>query len=498
MSASIPSSLSLRRGVLAGLVGMSLLATLLGCGGSSNNTNVVLPPGGVAIGNLTCTGTAEPPTNSVVHGQAIIVRFTLTDANVALEGANLPVSFDVIGGSLLDPPTHTDATGLIIVTFVADDPTFVGAGRVRLIGPDARLDCDVAFTVSFPAPTLRAETLNGAMAVVTPLDACGTTEFDVERHQVRHIRYTVTRPNPDTNVQEPVAGAFVRLTATGLTWSEMVIGPTDAMGRVTQIITPFPTGTGVATVTGTVVRPDADGPDDAPDGVPDQLASNTCVIGFNIVNPICDADGNAIVPVYRDAFGVAKAAPLRPGESADLTAFFVVDGVPQMGRAILVSAEDGFINGSPVPVLVMTDGAGMVSVTYTARTGFQGVDDVTFQDNIGTLQCTQTASVVVVTCDITLEFAIPPCSGCSVPTIVRVLNVDPATAIGETVALNAVGGAFTAQPPTGQLVDDGFGVPSIATTLHVTPGFSGPAALSLSYISGYACNSSTEAFVVTP
>lgn len=496
MSASIPGSRVFRRGFLA-VAAAGLLAALVGCSGSGNDANdVVFPPGGVAIGNLTCTGTAEPPTNSVVHGQAISIRFTLTDANIALAGANLPISFDVVGGILLNPPTQTDANGVAVVTFVAADPTFVGAARVRLIGPEARLDCDVSFTVSFPAPVLRAETLNGANAVVTALDACGTTEFDVERQVVRKIRYTVTRANPDTQVQEPLAGAFIRLTATGLTWTELVIGPTDGNGQVVVTITPFPTGEGVATVTAQVVRPDNDGPNDVPDSVEDMLASNTCTIGFNIVNPICDLDGGNIVPVYRDAFGAAKAAPVRPGESADLTATFTVDGVPQVGRRILVSAEDGFIDGSAVPVIRFTNGAGQVTVSYTARQGFSGVDPVTFQDDIGSLQCTQVANVLVVTCDITLQFLAPVCGGCSVPTVVRVFNVDPATAIGETVALDVIGGSFTLQPPTGVLVDDGLGTPSIQTTMHVTPGFSGLSALSLSFISGYACDSTIEPFNV--
>ena len=497
MSASISSFRGLRGGLLAATIGLGLLATTFGCGGgSSDNRDVILPPGGVAIGNLTCTATAEPPTNSVAHGQAITIRFTLTDANIHLVGANLPISFDVVGGSLLDPPTHTDVNGVALVTFVASDPTFVGAGRVRLIGPEARLDCDVSFTVSQGGPLLRSTVLDGAMAVVTPLDACGSTENDVERQEIRNIRYVVTRANPLTGIQEPVAGAFIRLRATGLTFTEMIVGPTNASGEFTQLITPFATGEGTATVTADVVRPDLDGPNDAPDGVPDTLPSNTCVVRFNIINPICDNDGGSGSIVYRDAFGTAKAAPVRPGESADVSATFVVDGTPQAGRAILVDAADGFINGSANPVLLVTNGAGTVTATYTARTGFQGTDVVTFQDNVGTLQCTQTVNVSVVTCDITLEFLGPVCSGCSVPTIVRVLNVDPATALGEMVALDVVGGGFTAQPPTGVLVPDGGGVPSVATTLNITPGFHGPAELSLSFISGYSCNSVTEGFVV--
>ena len=498
MSASISRGTGLSCRVLAATFGIALLAgALLGCGGgSSDNRDVILPPGGVPIGNLTCTSNSEPPTNSVVHGQALIIRFTLTDANIALAGANMPISFDVIGGSLLDPPTRTDVNGVAVVTFLANDPTFVGAGRVRLIGPEARLDCDFAFTVSQAAPVLRSTVLDGSFVVVTPLDACGTTENDVERQEVRQIRYVVTRANPLTGVQEPVAGAFIHLRATGLTFTEMIIGPTNGSGEVTQVMTPFATGEGTATVTADVVRPDLDGPNNAPDGVPDTLPSNTCVVRFNIINPICDNDGGNASITYRSAFGIAKAAPLRPGESADVFATFEVDGTPQAGRMILVDAADGFINGSANPVHLVTDGAGKVTATYTARTGFQGTDTVTFQDDVGTLQCVQTVDVSVVTCDITLEFLTPPCSGCSAVTIVRVLNVDPATAIGEMVALDVVGGGFTAQPPTGVLVPDGGGVPSITTTLNITPGFHGPAALSLSFISGYACNSITEGFVV--
>ncbi len=480
------------------LTGGLMAGALTGCGGSGNNTNVPVPAGGVAIGNIVCASSMEPSTNAIAHGQAVQVRYVLSDVNTQLVGANLPVAFDVVGGALLDPPTSTDAAGVVVVTFVANDPGFVGAGRVRLIGPtDSRLICDVAFTVYQVACILRAEVLDGSDAVVTASDACGTTEFSVERHVTRKIRYRVTRINPFTLVEEPVAGAMLRLSATGLSFTSMDIGPTNGAGMVTQVITPFPTGTGVATVMAEVIRPDVDGPAGGPDGLPDTLPCNTCQIGFNIINPICDADGVSIMPVYRDAFGTPKASPLRPGESADLTYMAVVDGVPQVGRAILVDAEDGFIDGSANPVIRMTNGAGMFTVTYTARNGFFGLDTVTFQDNVGTLQCTRTASVSVVTCGLDVMFGAPVTSGADVPVTIHLLAVDPATAIGQTVSLDVVGGFFTLQPPMYVLVSDG-GIPAVMTTLHVTPGFSGPASLSMSFVSGYACDSVVEPFTVLP
>lgn len=497
MNASMFGAGLSRRAAFAAISAGLLTLGLAGCGGSSDNRTVVLPPGGVAVGNVLCTGTAEPPTSVIAHGQTMNIRFTLTDANIHLP-ISAPVAFDVVGGSLLNSPTQTDANGVVVVTFAANDPTFVGAGRVRLVHPEARLDCDVSFTVFQPACILRSTVLNGADAVVTASDACGSTEANVERHFVRKIRYRVTRVNPVTGLEEPVAGADIHLQANGLTFTSMDVGPTNANGELTQPITPFATGTGTATVTADVIRADVSGPNGTPDGVPDTLPCNTCAVSFQIINPICDANGGAVTPVYRSAAGAVKAAPLRPGESADLTATFVVDGIPEAGRGVLVDAADGFINGSANPVHVTTNGAGAVTVTYTARDGFSGLDTVTFQDDVGTLLCTQTASVSVVTCDMELIFGAPVTAGSDVPLTVHVLNVDATTAMGETVALDVTGGWFSQQPPYYVLVDDGSGLPSVMTTLHVTPGFSGPAQLSLSFVTDYRCQTITKPFTVSP
>jgi hypothetical protein len=118
-----------RRMALAATAAAALLSLgLAGCGGSGDHRAVVLPPGGVAVGNVVCSSSAEPPTNAVAQGQAINLRFTLTDVNIHLP-ISAPISFDVVGGTVLNPPTSTDANGVALVTFLASDPTLSGSSR---------------------------------------------------------------------------------------------------------------------------------------------------------------------------------------------------------------------------------------------------------------------------------------------------------------------------------------------------------------------------------
>jgi hypothetical protein len=481
--------------VLAALfASAALLAGLAGCGGSGSGTHVPLPPGGVAIGNLVCVNTTVvPATNALAQGGSLTITFHLVDVNSAVPGAGLPVSFDVIGGSVGNPPTHTDATGAVTVVYTAS-PTYLGNGRVRLIQPDAQLDCDVSFSIFMPTCILTSQTLDGADAVVTDFDACGSLEPNVERQMVRKIRYQVVAPNPLTNVLEPVVGARFRLTATGMNFTTMEVGPTDATGHFTQTVTPFATGVGTASVTAEVIRQDLTGPNGVPDGVPDSLACNTCKVSFGIINPICDANGFVPVPTYRDANGAVKASPLRPGESADVTALYVVDGTPLSGYPVLVSSASGFVNGSAAPIHMNTQPDGSVTVTYTAPDGFTGDDTVTFQSDRGDVTCTQVATIHVVTCDITVQFATPPQSGMDSVVTVTVLNADPATAAGQLIALDVVGGYFSAQPPYYPL-DANL---QVTTTLHVTPGFSGPSTFSVSFPGGYPCTTVSKPFTVLP
>jgi hypothetical protein len=492
-------SAALRHIALA-VAGATLLTlTLLGCGGSGNSAVVPLPPGGVAIGNLVCSNDLAQQT-VVAHGQQLVIEFTLVDVNTAVPGRLLPVSFDVVGGTLLTPPTMTDGAGHVVVTFIATDFGFVGAARVRLIQPGARLECDASFLIQQPACILRARVLTLADTVVVPEDACGGPAIVIERHLPHKVRYRITRPNPVTLVEEPVPGALIHVVATGLLFLDQNIGPTNASGEVTLTAVPAPTGVGPITIFAEVVHVDLDGPQGVPDGVNDELPCNTCTIRFTVINPICDADGLAVIPANIDYFtstGVPRSAPLRPGDYAEVTAFYILDGTPQAFRPVLVDAADGFVNGSEFPVVLLTGADGHVTVTYTARDGFEGVDTVTFRDNAGTLQCTQTASVTVVTCDFTFDFTPAPSAGNQSNLVIEFDSVDPSTLFGETVSLDVQGGFFTMQPPN-YVVQNVGGVPTVMATLNVTPGFSGPDVLSASFVSGYPCVTVSKPFTVSP
>jgi len=492
-------SAALRLIALAAAGATLLTLSLVGCGGSGNSTTVPLPPGGVAIGNLVCSNNL-PQQTVIAHGQQLVIEFTLTDVNTAVPGRLLPVSFDVVGGTLLTPPTATDGAGHVVVTFIATDFSFVGAARVRLIQPGARLECDASFLIQQPACILRARVLTLADTVVVPEDACGGAAVQIERHLPHKIRYRITRPNPVTQVEEPVPGAFIHVVAQGVLFLDEEIGPTDASGEATLIAVPSPTGVGPITIVAEVVHVDLDGPQGVPDGIDDELPCNTCTIVFQVINPICDANFQPIVASdidYFTAAGVPRTAPLRPGEYAEVTAYYILDGVPQAFRPVLVDAVDGFVNGSAFPVVVLTGADGHVTVTYTARDGFEGNDTLVFRDNQGTLQCTQSATISVVTCDFTFDFTPDPVAGGQSLLVIQFNSVDPSTLFGESVSLDVQGGFFTTQPPDYTVLNVG-GVPTVLATLNITPGFFGPNVLSASFVSGYPCETVSKAFSVSP
>lgn len=477
--------------VLSGL----LVASLSGCGGSSDGRGIPVPPGGVAIGNLVCIDTTMvPPLVVVLQGTQRTITFHLVDVNTAVPGAGIPVAFDVVGGALADPPLTTDAAGFVTVIFTAG-ADFVGAGRVRLIQPELQLDCDVSFTV-FESPLLvTARTKTGIGVPVRAFDACGSVELDVQRTDSRVVVLRVRQFDPVTSSLVPVAGIFFHVSATtdlGLVEGEF--GPTNAAGEFDLVLPPFPSRRGEVVVWATAVRPDLLG-----DGIPDPDIGNTCSITF-MLNTMCDAHLDLLAPTYHAADGSIKGAPVRPGESATIAAYVRLDGIPQGGYPVLVSPEaGGFVNGSAVPITVVTDGTGKVEVTFTAAPGFPDpINTVTFQADRGDIVCLLSADVAVATCDWVVEFGTPPMSGGDHVVTLTLLNADSATAVGELVALDVTGGFFTEQPPYYPLVDMGGGVLQVTTTLHVTPGFSGAAAISASFPGGYPCTTVTKPFVVSP
>jgi hypothetical protein len=476
----------------------------LGCGSSGNDDDVLLPGGGVAIGNLVCSVFQLPAGNAVVQGGTLEIQFTLTDVNYRLPGADLPISFEVGGGSLPDPPDRTNASGQATVVFVAD-PDFMGAAFVRLIQPDRRLRCDVSFSVYEPACTLTAQVLDGTGTVIEAFDACGSVETDVERPNVRRVVYEVRRPEVLTGFPLPAAGAFIRLTGLRMNFDQMVIGPTNAQGRieagdtdgdgaVDTPIAPLDMGVGISTVTAEVIIPDANG-----DGIPDGLACNTCAVSWSIVDPTCDLDASVLPVQVFDAGGTPKAEPVRPGESATVTAVFEVDGVPQAGVDVLAFAGNGRIDGSGLPVEATTDATGSVTFTYTPNIGFSGTDVITIEP-VENLTCVYTAEVDVVTCDFTLAFFPDPVRSGQLSTVTMTLPAsaaDPATADGESIALSATGGFLPGTPPSIEmLAPDGLGNVQVTFDYVASLGFVGTGSVTASFVSGYPCLSVTEEFPV--
>jgi hypothetical protein len=478
------------------LVLTGVLATgLAGCGGSSDGRGIPVPPGGVAIGNLVCIDTTMvPPFVIVLQGAQRTITFRLVDVNTAVPGAGIPVAFDVVGGALADPPLVTDAAGFVTVIFTAG-ADFVGAGRVRLIQPELQLDCDVSFTV-FESPIIvTARTKTGGGVPVRAFDACGSVELDVQRTDSRVIVLRARQFDPVSGTFVPVAGIFFHVSATtDLGLIEGAFGPTDAAGEFDLVLPPFPPRRGEVVVSATAIRPDLLG-----DGIPDPDVGNTCSAKF-MLNTMCDANLDVLAPTYHAADGSIKGAPVRPGESATIAAFVLLDGIPQVDYPVLVSPEaGGFVNGSAVPITLVTDAMGKVEVTFTAAPGFpNAINTVTFQSDRGDIVCLQTANIAVATCDWVVEFGTPPVSGGSHLVTLTLLNADSATAVGELVSLDVIGGFFTEQPPYYALVDMGGGVLQVSTTLHITPGFSGASAISASFPGGYPCTTVTKPFVVGP
>lgn len=473
----------------------SLILGSLGCGGSGNNEEIVLPPGGIAIGEIICNITSSIPGDTVVQGEVVTVTFRLTDANQRLVGEFLPISFETMGGHVPNPPDVTDEEGSATVTFVTD-PEHLGEAFVRLIQPDYDLRCDITFRIVQAACTLSSVVLDDMGAEIGGTAGCGVASVDMTRDMTRTIVFTVTRPDPVTTLVEPVADAHLLVRTSGQVPASFEVGPTDANGRVsveiseTGDVQPHPEQVGTLTVSATVVAQDSNG-----DGLEDSLPCNECSASFDISNPPCDQDGGTVDVAYFEADGDPRAMDvLRPGEYAELTVTITHDGMPVQDEPVVVEADNGAINGSAVPVTVYTDAAGQATVRYEAFKGFGGSgmdpahDTVTFTTESPT-DCSQTGTVAVATCGLDLDFDSPPTQGQPVDVTVEVLHVDPATADGRMVSLNATGGTLSPPAQTSG--------PLMGTTRQITytPGASATeGSISLSFTDGYPCNSTTARF----
>ena len=484
-----------RVGLVAALaLSAGLIAGSLGCGGSSNDDTIVLPPGGVAIGELICSIASSVPGDVVVQGEVITVTFRITDVNQRLVGQFLPVSWEIQGGFLPDAPTETDENGEVTVQFVTD-VDYIGNAFVRMIQPESDLRCDFTFRLVQAACTLTAEIQDELGATLAA--GCGAS-VEMTRDVSRTIVWTVTRPNPETGVTEPVVGAslLVRTSGQATVPAEFEIGPTDVDGRVELEVSEsggvmlHPSQVGTLTVTAEVIIPliTMDG-----ETFPTALACNVCAVQFNVSDPVCDNDGATVMVSY------PYMDVLRPGEFATLSFTLTRDGVPIAGEELLVSSENGTINGSALPVLILTDGAGLASVVYQPFTGFGGtladpeVDVVTFEAQSASLDCTLTGEVNVATCGLSLDFVPAPEQGEVSAVTLTVTNVDTATTDGRTVSLDQSGGTLT---PPNEVIGE------LAAATYMIEYHSGvgqlEGSISLSFIDGYPCDTVTEFFAIAP
>lgn len=468
----------------------ALGAALVGCGGAGGDDDFGLPPGGV-VGELICSSWVDPAGNQLVQGGSVTVRFRLSDANLFIPGANLPVAFEVVGGSLPATPTETDADGYAEVTFNAATD-YIGVARIAMIQPDRHLRCEVSLLILEPACTLRSQVLDGANAVVAgyDFDACGLTELDLERHVARKVRYRVTAPGG------PVEDAEVRLNAVGLTWTETIVH-TDAAGEVVVDVTPFATGVGIASILATVVVPDDNG-----DGHPDHFPCNTCENKWGIIDPICDGNGGALTLALSDSFGAPQGGTtLWPGWTAEASATFLLDGVPQVGFPVLARASNGTINGSGLPQHLVTGMGGIVTVTYAPNPGFAGMDTIVIEANDNFETCSFSSTVTVETCSLDVMGAGGATSMDWGTTLGMMLHIDTGMGspdlIGQTVSVTVTGGYLTPQLPTRMVEDDGFGNPVVPVTFTASLGFEGQAQFLVNFPGGYPCLVVSDTFTVT-
>jgi hypothetical protein len=469
---------------------LGLLAGSLGCGGSSNNETVVLPPGGEAIGELVCAIASSVPGDVVVQGTVIEVTFRLTDVNQRLVGQYLSVSFEAQGGHVPDPPDVTDENGEVTV-FLVTDPDYVGEAFLRLIQPENDLRCDVTFRLVQQACVVTAEIqddLGGTLDV-----GCGSSVM-MTRDMSRNIIWTVTRPHHVTGALEPVAGAYLLVSTSGQPAGQLEIGPTDANGMITIEVSEtgdvalHPTQVGPLVVTAEVIIADAN-----MDGLEDALPCNSCSAEFEISDPPCDNDGTMVAVAY------PYMSVLRPGEIADLSLTLTRGGNPIANADLLVSAQNGSLNGSALPVTISTDASGNASIAYEPFVGFGGtiadpaVDVVTFEAAASAgLQCVLTGEVNVATCGLGLAFAPAAQQGVISVVTATVTNVDTATTDGRMVSLDALGG--TLLPPTGTT-----GPLAVADfTINVQPGDTTQGTIAMSFIDGYPCETVTATFDVLP
>jgi len=483
-----------RAGFMAALaLSAGLIAGSLGCGGSSNGSDgIILPPGGVAIGELICSIASSVPGDVVVQGEVITVTFRITDVNQRLVGQFLPVSWEIQGGYLPDPPTETDENGEVTVLFVTDTE-YIGNAFVRMIQPESDLRCDFTFRLVQAACTLTAEIQDEFG--VTLAAGCGAT-IEATRDMSRQVVWTVTRPNPETGVIEPVEGVFLSVRLSGLGTAELEVGPTDANGMITLAASDVgdiefhPTQVGTLLVTAEVIIPEID-----MGGVmyPIALECNRCTVAFILSDP----------PGIHDAATVMVSYPymdvLRPTEVATVSLTLTRNGVPIANEELQVSSEHGTINGSALPVTVVTDASGTVSVMYEPFVGFGGtladpeIDIVTFEAACALPSCTWAGAVNVATCGLSLGFVPAPEQGELSAVTLTVTNVDTTTTDGRTISLDQSGGTLT--PP-----NEVIGV--LAGATYMIEYHSGvgqlEGSISLSFIDGYPCNTVTEFFAIAP
>jgi hypothetical protein len=260
-----------------------LVVAALGCGGSSNDQRVVLPPGGVPVGELLCRLASVRPGDAVVQGDLVVVTFRIEDANGdSVPGAFLPVSYEVLGGAIDDPPDMTDANGEATVSFRVF-PDSLGLGLVRMIQPDNDLRCDVTFRIVQAACTVSAVVLDELGVVIGGTEGCGGAALPTEPGQARSIVFTITRPDPLSGDPAPVAGATLLISVIGQGIDPVELGPSDESGRITVVLSddghlrPRPAEVGELTVVAEVIIGDSNA-----DDIPDSLPCLTCEKTFDI------------------------------------------------------------------------------------------------------------------------------------------------------------------------------------------------------------------------
>ncbi|MEM7248508.1 MAG: Ig-like domain-containing protein [Acidobacteriota bacterium] len=496
--------------LLGGLLGLSLL----GCGGSSNPNHILIPPTTDDPGNnLIATVSASPAQDWILQNGRADITFTLTDVNQALPGANLPVSFEVGGGRVPDPPTMTDANGQVTVTFIADED-FIGTAFIRIIQPTAQLRTATFLNVFEPACVLTAQVFDGMTPVSGNDDDCGDS-FDLERELDNlSIIYTVMRPDPVTDVMEPVEGVMIHLTVTGIEDRSVTIGPTNPAGLALWDIVLEPgTGIGDYDVAAEVVVPDNTGSTGAPDGVADGRPCNPCTVEFDVQHPECNA--NVMLAIARTAdgtqygsFGGPTTLPsLVPGSTAYLRydIRYSRTGDPIADEPFLVSVTSGTLDGGASTAVINTNGAGWLEINYTPEPGYSGTAMLSFGADGGALDCIVTLPIQVITCSLSLDFNSGTITaGQSYVLDVTVGNVDGVQVHEQSVALSAVGGSFA--PPgsnnfelTGNMTRPGatgMGGEGTGTapSFVVSPGFFGTGSISLSFTGDFPCDTVTAEF----